>query len=215
LKELVKIVKNTGDYIELKDVNRNFYLIISDPKQSASNVKNVTFIFTTMPSSDLHLAASGTPYNSEVVLKGIEDWVKRIKRFNAAEKQRQKLIQEQNEEDTYIPFEEVEEDDKHLSPEEQQKIDASLQLLQNSLEENKAKYAVENIIEEVITLRQSLATLPERVIKQIGQKIIKKIVDLGQDAVKDIIVDGMKGFIKYLFLNEAIKQVLNHLHLLS
>ncbi len=88
LKELVKIVKNTGDYIELKDVNRNFYLIISDPKQSASNVKNVTFIVTTMPSSDLHLAASGTPYNSEVVLKGIEDWVKRIKRFNAAEKQR-------------------------------------------------------------------------------------------------------------------------------
>lgn len=85
----------------------------------------------------------------------------------------------------------------------------------STLEENREKYPVANIIEDVEVIRKKLSTLPERVIKQMGQHAIKKIVDLGNEAVKDIINDGMKDLIKFLFFGEGVRQLLTHLHLLS
>ncbi len=87
--------------------------------------------------------------------------------------------------------------------------------MHNSLEENKSKYPVQNIIEDVVALRKNLASLPERVVKQMGQNVIRKIFALPKEAVKEIIVDEMKDLIKYLFLGEAARQIFTYFHLLS
>jgi len=212
--DIIKTVKITGNYIELKDVARDFYFIISEPMYD--RVRNVTtFKITCCPGHELNYEVVVLRAEVKGVYASFSKWLDRLKRLNVALKKHQELLKEANEAEVYIPFEEVEDFDKHLTPEKQQKIETALILLQTSLEENQNKYPVGDILETVVGMRRNLATLPERVIMEMGQSVMKKIGDLGKEAVNDILKDGLKDFIKYLFLNEAARQLLTHLHLLQ
>lgn len=214
LRDVIKIVKNAVDYIELKEVSRDFYFIISDPDLN-TNSGRTSFKVSWFPTKDISYEAMVERMEGDQTVQCFRNWADIIRRLDDTKKRRDELLKMFNHEESYIPFEEVEDDDKLISAEHQKSIGAALLLLQNSLAENKEKYPVEDIIQDVTALQQNLALLPERVIKQMGQNVMKKIVDLGNDAVKDIIKDGMKDFIKYLFLGEAARQLLAHLHLLG
>jgi len=213
--DFVEFVRVDVDYIELKDAIREYYFIVSDPLTDNNNVNKTTFKISYLPTHDLHYEALVTRVGIEGVQIHFNRWTSLLKRLNEIQKKKEELQQQANEGDIYIPYEEVENNDDLISTEDQQKLNAGLLQLQNSLEENRSKYPVTDIIKEIETIRQNLATLPERVIKQMGQHVIKKIVDLGQEAVKDIIIDSTKDLIKYLFFGEGVRQLLTHLHLIT